>query len=393
MDLRGIGFVLLLVLLSGIIAYIGDYVGRKIGKKRISLFGIRPKHTSIIVTIISGILILSVTLITLFAFSEYARKSFFGLQSIISELEDRKVELQESTEKYKEQEIRLRTEAENALEAYEQSSEKLKEKQAELDEILGKINLKSIELSEIHDSNQKLEKEYKKIEKETKELREKKKQLERDIEEGIERLSEVSVETLYGEILYYKDQLLARVIVSPDIKEDELKYRLTVMINAIVSESVERGAIVDKDAEMIFEGQFEDLIDVLRNSDNDVIVDALAANNVFKGQQMYIKLRPTINRIVFRQGDIIQQQTFPQGLSLKRVEEMLSEMLYMVSFIARNEGIMPDPETQRVGSISAKRYVEVAKIISESDRQLNVKIVTTQTTRVTDKLKIDLMVK
>ncbi len=97
MDLRGIALVVLLVFISGLIAYIGDYVGRKVGKKRISLFNLRPKYTSIIVTIITGAVIVSVTLILLFAFSQYARTSFFGLKRIVDELETRKVQLQEST--------------------------------------------------------------------------------------------------------------------------------------------------------------------------------------------------------------------------------------------------------------------------------------------------------
>lgn len=47
----------LLVILSGGIAYIGDYIGRYLGKKRLSFFGLRPKHTAIVSTVITGMLI------------------------------------------------------------------------------------------------------------------------------------------------------------------------------------------------------------------------------------------------------------------------------------------------------------------------------------------------
>src|SRR5205807_5436908 len=53
--------ILLLLVLCGFIAYIGDLLGRRLGKKRLSVFGLRPKHTAILLTIVTGVLIASVT--------------------------------------------------------------------------------------------------------------------------------------------------------------------------------------------------------------------------------------------------------------------------------------------------------------------------------------------
>ena len=49
----GIIIVLVLMVMGGLIAFLGDKIGSKVGKKRLTLFGLRPKYTSIIVTIIS----------------------------------------------------------------------------------------------------------------------------------------------------------------------------------------------------------------------------------------------------------------------------------------------------------------------------------------------------
>jgi hypothetical protein len=43
--------ILLLLALCGFIAYIGDLLGRRFGKKRLSIFGMRPKHTAILLTV------------------------------------------------------------------------------------------------------------------------------------------------------------------------------------------------------------------------------------------------------------------------------------------------------------------------------------------------------
>jgi hypothetical protein len=48
-------FFLLLIPLSGFIAWFGDRIGHRIGRRRQSLFGLRPRHTAILITIASGI--------------------------------------------------------------------------------------------------------------------------------------------------------------------------------------------------------------------------------------------------------------------------------------------------------------------------------------------------
>ena len=37
-----------MAIVGGLIAYLADKMGSKIGKKRMSVFGLRPKHTSIL---------------------------------------------------------------------------------------------------------------------------------------------------------------------------------------------------------------------------------------------------------------------------------------------------------------------------------------------------------
>lgn len=48
-------FFLLLLPISGFIAWAGDRIGHKLGKRRASLFGLRPRHTAIFITITFGI--------------------------------------------------------------------------------------------------------------------------------------------------------------------------------------------------------------------------------------------------------------------------------------------------------------------------------------------------
>jgi len=48
--MSGIILIVILLVASGLIAYAGDYVGRKAGKKKLSIFNLRPKYTSRIIS-------------------------------------------------------------------------------------------------------------------------------------------------------------------------------------------------------------------------------------------------------------------------------------------------------------------------------------------------------
>jgi hypothetical protein len=78
----GILLIIGIALLAGAIAYVGDRVGHQVGRRRLSLFGLRPKYTSTIVAVATGMLIaLTVTLTGLLA-SQYARAAFFDLGKV-----------------------------------------------------------------------------------------------------------------------------------------------------------------------------------------------------------------------------------------------------------------------------------------------------------------------
>ncbi len=62
------------VLMGGIIAYNGDLIGRKYDKRRVSMFGLRPKHTAILITSVTGVLISAITTGVLFLLVPPVRK-------------------------------------------------------------------------------------------------------------------------------------------------------------------------------------------------------------------------------------------------------------------------------------------------------------------------------
>lgn len=73
-------------ILGGAIAYLGNQLGRYIGRKKLSIFRLRPRHTSILITTITGTLIASGTLLFAYLSSQEVRILFNGLKKFQSEV-------------------------------------------------------------------------------------------------------------------------------------------------------------------------------------------------------------------------------------------------------------------------------------------------------------------
>ncbi|MBX3097700.1 MAG: DUF3084 domain-containing protein [Fimbriimonadaceae bacterium] len=73
MDPTSLVFLIVMVLVGGAIAGFGDWLGRKIGKKRRSFFFLRPKHTAIAVTVLAGMVGTFLAIAFLFGVSDQVR--------------------------------------------------------------------------------------------------------------------------------------------------------------------------------------------------------------------------------------------------------------------------------------------------------------------------------
>jgi uncharacterized protein (DUF3084 family) len=75
-----------LILLSGAVAYVGNLVGRATGRRRLSLFGLRPRHTAHLITVLTGMLITLISLGSMLLVSQDARVGLFRLDELRQEI-------------------------------------------------------------------------------------------------------------------------------------------------------------------------------------------------------------------------------------------------------------------------------------------------------------------
>ena len=82
------GFVLIFAVacLGGVIATVGDRIGMKVGKSRLSLFNLRPRQTATVVSVATGMAASFSTMMLIVALDGQLRKGLFQLEDIQKEL-------------------------------------------------------------------------------------------------------------------------------------------------------------------------------------------------------------------------------------------------------------------------------------------------------------------
>lgn len=92
----GSGYILILaiIFLGGAIATVGDRIGTRVGKARLSLFNLRPRTTAIVVTILTGGIISASTVGILLATSKDLRDAVFRIGEIKRQLRASEAELE-----------------------------------------------------------------------------------------------------------------------------------------------------------------------------------------------------------------------------------------------------------------------------------------------------------
>lgn len=100
-------FLVVMILVGGLVAYIGDLLGRRLGKKRLSVWRLRPKHTAALGTFLAGMLGTLVTIIVLATASEPVRAWLLEGEQIRRDLKAERQKLSEAQETLQQERDRI----------------------------------------------------------------------------------------------------------------------------------------------------------------------------------------------------------------------------------------------------------------------------------------------
>jgi len=292
--------IIVLLALSGLLAYVGDILGRKIGKMRLTFSGMRPRTTAVVISILTGMLITVVTLAILTAVSEEARVALFKIDEIRRDRDELTKKLKETQTSFDS----TRLEYERALSAIRdlnESKEKLKAEVASMEKTLDIKNRESV--------------------------------------------------------VFQPDSLIAFEVISAKSKTEEIEMQFIDLINKLKSLCENLGVTV-RDSSVIWGQLREPLFGVLKNltPNEELVVYIKTKQRVMKGENLGdVNVRSEKNRIIFKKGDLIKFDDVPKDQEEKEhividgSKSRDSIKLELISYLdkvrrkAKNEGLIIEP--------------------------------------------------
>lgn len=368
-DMYSLILVFTVIIVSGLIAFVGDWVGLKIGKKRVTIFGLRPHSTAIFITIISGILIAIITVTILAISSNDVRTALFGMEELKEKLSylSREVELRNMQLSSTKEDLNEKiTQLQEMEEKYQKLSDDIKNKTSQLEELLiireGLIEEKDKLTKEVEELNAAIKALY----------------------SGIAWIRE-------GEVIFGSDEQIALTIIQGQRPIEEIKEELIRFINEASNKVLTMGAKKDERTNQVFiiaQEEFEDVAQKTYDSDKEMIVRLLSSINVVKGEPIVAHFKTLENKLVFIIDEKIISQEIENSEVPGEVEKELLTLLRKVNILAVEKGIIPDPKTSFVGTVSAVNLYDTVKTIVESGTIMKVSVLSVYDTWSTGPLRV-----
>lgn len=365
--------IVVLVLTGGVIAFIGDRLGSKVGKKKLSLFGLRPKHTSILVTIITGILITTVTFGILAIASKDVRTALFGMNKLKAELNEKQSMLEEASGAL----VNVKNDLNTTKEEYAKSKKDLEETQEDLEIAQQAAELLRQEQVALQNRNQELWLDNQTLIEHNQSLAENNQfllanneslkadnlELEKtnnDLQEGIENIRE-------RPIIYRVGELLASGVIKKTDDPVKIQNDLNQIIALANSKIIDRlGTEGSKDGVWIYPIEYQKAMDRLKQAKGDTVIRLIVAANLVKGDPVLTELEMHPNRVVYQENEFVYQKIYNVPIDGSNSEMLISDFLRNVNMTAINNGILPNPLTGTVGVINGNQIYAIEKALAEN---------------------------
>lgn len=416
-----------LITISGLVAYLGDQIGMKIGKKRLSIFGIRPKYTSIIITIFTGIVIATISISLLLLVSEGVRLAVFDMERLLEQLGSLNQQVKSMELKVLQTTANLNDIQREKKELQGQKSKletELAKRQAEFDDLEKKLEILSQTKMELERTKSVLDSKIVKLEEQKSDLENQKTQLEGEVvalesdvatltnqlEDSTGQLDALSKKVaslalssnMYAqevEKLRYKNEVYRQQTVgyqSKDIifRKGDITYMESVRTipRATETEIVKTidGLLLraNKAAEkyklkhneedgrsiLITEYDLYMLAKALTDPVHEkLIVWMQAKKNILINNFLEASLTWEADYRVYRRGDTLIQKEIDANQDPAQIEKELTEVLGQLSQNSIDKGLLPNASGE-VGGIGFVDFYQIVEAIRNSTGKVSVTI-------------------
>ncbi len=357
-----------MIVTGGAIAFIGDKLGTKIGKKRLSIFGLRPRHTSMIITVLTGFLITALSIGMMAITSENVRTALFGMEELNANMESTRKALENVT-------LEL-FEAQREHKLADADLEKSKKEIADLKSEQDKLKAGNAELSALNsdlesqnktlnDTNSTLESENKKLGEVNVTLTADNEKLNADnekLEEHAKNLRDGLVAIREGNITLRAGEILSGGIVKGGRAFAAVDDDLNGLIETASKNIAERfGGEVDS-AIWIYQPEMNDVTEKISSGNGEFFVRVTAAGNLVKGEPVRANLQLFRNNLIYKKNEFILSRNYEVNDSSDS-EKIVSNFLTEVNHSAVVRGILTDPITGAVGAMEGTQLYQIVDII------------------------------
>lgn len=369
---------MVMIVTGGAIAFIGDKLGTKIGKKRLSIFGLRPRHTSMVVTVVTGCLITGLSIGFMVLISQNVRTALFGMDELRQTMDATLSELDEATENL----FKAQTEFERANENLRISKEEilsLKSEQEDLRAESDRLKEGNEQLeaanSELAAQNENLSGTNATLEADNKKLGEFNVTLSADneklssdndklsadnseLEERNNRLREGIIAIREGDITLRAGEILASGIIKGGQTAEEISNEINALAARATQILTERFGGDEDNSVWIYQPELQRVISEIEASGGDMVLRISAAGNLVRGEPVRAKLELYPNKLIFKKNEIILTKAYELGEGVEP-EMVLEDFFTEINQIAVERGILSDPLTGSVGRMEGTQLYDV----------------------------------
>ncbi|NER79375.1 MAG: DUF3084 domain-containing protein [Leptolyngbya sp. SIO1D8] len=352
------GYVLVVavLILGGVIATLGDRIGMRVGKARLSLFRLRPRQTATVVSILTGSVISASTLALLFGVSRQLRTGVFELEQIQSDLSQARTDLSNAQN----EKTQIESALEDARQRQQQAQDELKEIDQSLDQAVTKQQATQEELQQTQTQLGQLRSQLGTVSQQAQQLRS---EIQRLDAERAELLRQQ--ETVQGQIAE-RD----REIANRDLQIAQREQ--------ILSQLQAQQAVLQEDVETLerqYEGLFRGSVVVGRNQ--SLVAGLIRVANLQEARQAVDRLLRQANRAAIREiapGTSTDRQVIliPQEEVTQVVNRISDRQEYVVRVLSTANYIIGEPCVVAAGDPCVQVFISAVtnEVIYDQNERL-----------------------
>lgn len=347
--LYGLTLILTLAVVGGAIAYIGDRLGMNVGRKKLTLFGLRPKHTSILVTIVTGVLIATASIGVLSIASQDVRTALFSMKEIQEELRG----LQDDYEV-------MRGQRDTAQMELQEAEEKLTVAEQSYAQIIA-------ELAEAESTVLSLQAEAVLLEARTQELRD----------------SYDLVETAFGQIrgadiAFNASEVILTTVIRKGLGRAEVRATLEHFMKE-VDEVAYRRSARDPESDSyraiyLPPGVLDFAVEDVLLAPGDVIVRAVSEGNTIPGVPVRVYLENFPDQMVFSRGTVLASSTWDPASGVE-IDLVILQILSQANNAALNAGVAISRERGAAVLLPGDEFFDAIIASREIEKPVQIRLV------------------